>query len=190
MDRPEDLAVRAAEDPAAFASLFDRYYKRVNNYVHYRCTDWEAAEELCADIFERVLASIGAYRPERGAFEPWLFAIARRAVSDHWRAYYLRKLVPFDLLRGQPAPAASPEEQVLAGEELRQLKAALTHLTGHERDLLGLKFAAGLTNREIARLTGLTESNTGVLLHRAIQKLRSLYGQNNSESIQIEGNCA
>jgi RNA polymerase sigma-70 factor (ECF subfamily) len=49
---------------------------------------------------------------------------------------------------------------------------ALAGLPERERDILGLKFAVGYTNRAIAELTGLTESNIGVIVHRAIGELR------------------
>ena len=58
-------------------------------------------------------------------------------------------------------------------EERDRLLAALARLPARERDLIGLKFAAGLTNRRIADLTGLTESNVGVILYRTIRRLRT-----------------
>ena len=52
------------------------------------------------------------------------------------------------------------------------VRAALASLDGQERDLIALKFAGGLSNAEIARVLGLSESNAGTRLHRTIIKLR------------------
>lgn len=48
----------------------------------------------------------------------------------------------------------------------------LLQLEERERELVALKYGAGLTNRDIARLTGLSESNVGVILHRTVRSLR------------------
>ncbi|HZW03631.1 MAG TPA: sigma-70 family RNA polymerase sigma factor [Anaerolineaceae bacterium] len=174
MIQPELLAARAGYEPDAFGSLYDRYYTRVYNYLRYRLDDDASAEELCAQVFERLLGHIRRYDPERGPFEPWLFAIARNALRDHWRRMKLRRFLPLDTLNRKASAAVSPEEQAVRDEEIESLKRALSALDGRERDLLGLKFAAGLTNREIAQMTGLTESNVGVILYRAVQKLKKI----------------
>ena len=174
MIQPELLATRAGYDADAFGSLYDRYYTRVYNYLRYRLDDDASAEELCAQVFERLLAHIRRYDPERGPFEPWLFAIARNALRDYWRRMKLRRFLPLDSLRQQASASVSPEEQAVRDEEIEQLKHALCALEERERDLLGLKFAAGLTNRQIAHMTGLTESNVGVIVYRAVQKLKKM----------------
>ena len=63
----------------------------------------------------------------------------------------------------------------LIGQEMEaELVASLVKLDRRTRDVLGLKFAGDLTNREIAKLTGLKESNVGVIVFRGIQKLRKM----------------
>ena len=52
------------------------------------------------------------------------------------------------------------------------LRAALASLAPRERELVALKFFAGLTNAEIADVLGLSESNAGTRLHRTVEKLR------------------
>ena len=82
--KPEDLAVRAASDPEAFVQLYNAYFQRVYCYIYYRCEDTATAEDLTGQVFERLLAHINHYAPEKGPFEAWLFAIARNAVNDHY----------------------------------------------------------------------------------------------------------
>ena len=49
---------------------------------------------------------------------------------------------------------------------------AIAGLSERERDVMGLKFGAQLTNRRIAALTGLSESNVGVIVYRAAGRIR------------------
>ncbi len=166
------LAQQAAHDPQAFAALYDHYFSRVYNYLRYRCGDDGTADELAAQTFERLLNKLERYDPSRGLFEPWLFAIARNLVTDHYRKGWQRWL-PWDALPRLPAAEPGPEAQIIQQESQAELWAAVDSLESRSRDLLGLKFAARLNNRQIAGLSGLSESNVGMLLYRAILKLRA-----------------
>ncbi|NUM47138.1 MAG: sigma-70 family RNA polymerase sigma factor [Anaerolineales bacterium] len=173
----DKLAVRAANDPAAFGALFDCFYGRVFNYARYRCDDDDTADDLTARIFERVLTNIRQYAPEKGPFAPWLFALARNVINDHYRAAHRFRWLTLEALRGVSAPEPGPEAALLACEDERELLTALAGLDARERDILGLKFAARLTNREIARNLGLREGHVGVIVYRALGKLRMALGK-------------
>jgi RNA polymerase sigma-70 factor (ECF subfamily) len=172
---PNELALvaRAIAEPAAFVTIYDHYFPRVYNYVRYRVRDAATADDVTAQVFERALVSISSYRPERGPFAPWLFAIARNAANDHLRAQKRRRWLSLEVLRGQTSAEPQPEEIAVHNETRAELLAAVARLSDRERDLIALKFAAGLTNRRIAELTGLSESNVGVILYRAVQRLRA-----------------
>jgi RNA polymerase sigma-70 factor (ECF subfamily) len=172
------LVARAKVEPAAFAAIYDHYYPRIYAYARYRVRDAALAEEITAQVFERVLANLGKYDAEQAPFAAWLFTIARNRVSDHHRAQRRRQWLPLDLVRGRAAPGPAPEEIVVRDETREALLAAVTRLSERERDILALKFGAELTNRRIAALTGLSESNVGVILYRAVRRLRAdLAGQ-------------
>jgi len=172
---PNELALvaRAAIEPAAFAAVYDYYFPRVYNYVRYRVTDPGVADDVTAQVFERVLAKIGRYDPQRAPFSAWLFAIARNAVNDHLRFRRRSRWMPVEALRGRRSPDPKPEDVVVSREEHAELLAAVARLGDRQRNLIALKFAAGLTNRRIAELTGLSESNVGVILYRAVRRLRT-----------------
>jgi len=156
----------------AFVRLYDEYFPRVYNYARYRCGDAEAADDLAAQTFERALSHLKDYDPQRAPFGAWLFGIARNLVNDHLRAVQRRNCLPLEMCDERPAPVASPEERLIQMQAQAELLAALACLSERERDLLSLKFAAGLTNRRIAEVTGLSEANVGVILYRALQHLR------------------
>jgi RNA polymerase sigma factor (sigma-70 family) len=82
---PSQLAQKAAGEPGAFGELYEQYFSRVYNYIRCRCFEADTADDLTSQVFERLLECIHQYRPERGAFEPWLFAIVRNMVNGHYR---------------------------------------------------------------------------------------------------------
>jgi RNA polymerase sigma-70 factor (ECF subfamily) len=167
------LVARAKVEPAAFAAIYDHYYPRIYAYVRYRVRDAGLTEDITAQIFERVLANLSKYDAEQAPFAVWLFTIARHRVSDHHRAQQRRHLLPLDLVRGRASADPAPEEIVVRDETREALLVAVSRLSERERDILALKFGAELTNRRIAALTGLTESNVGVILYRAVRRLRA-----------------
>ncbi|HLE14749.1 MAG TPA: sigma-70 family RNA polymerase sigma factor [Anaerolineales bacterium] len=168
------LAVRAARERIAFVMLYDRYFPRVYNYLRARTGDPHLADDLTAQTFEHVLRNIAAYRPEKAPFSSWLFAIARNALNDHLRVVRRRQLLSLEALRYQPADRPDMEEHFIQNESRQALARALEQLGERERDLVALKFIVGLNNRQIASLSGLSESNVGVILYRAMHRLRAL----------------
>ncbi len=166
------LALDASHDSQAFAALYDLLHARVYNYVRYRCDDQATTEDLVAQIFERLLKAIASYNPERGIFEPWLFTIARNVVASHRRAQVMRNWLPWEWFQRQLDPGPQPEETALLHEGEATLLEALRQLKPQQRDLLGLKYGSGLANPQIAALTGLSEGNVAVILHRAVEALR------------------
>jgi len=162
--------------PQDFAPIYDRYFPRVYGFICSQVCDPVEADDVTSRVFERVLDRLASFRPERGAFESWLFTVARNALRDHFRARRWRALL-FDDEAPEPAacePAA--EERLLAEEERGRLLRALRSLDERGREVLGLKFQAGLANRQIAEVLDLGESHVGVLVYRAIKKLQTALG--------------
>jgi len=77
----------------------------------------------------------------------------------------------------EPLRRAGREGYLPSVPERRRLAGLLAGLPARERELLALKYGAGATNRAIARLTGLSESNVGTILHRTIESLRTAWDE-------------
>lgn len=75
------------------------------------------------------------------------------------------------------AENVSPEDEAIRNEERRRLRMCLAGLSPREKEIISLKFGAELTNRRIAGMLGLSESNVGVMLYRAIRKLRNGFNE-------------
>ena len=151
----------------SFEELYRRTFPRVYAYVASLLRDRSAAEEVTAQAFERAYRRRSSYRPGRGPVEAWLFGIARNAALDELRRR--RRRAGFEEEPAAAGTAEGVEDGLLRRETVR---AALASLEPRERDLVALKFAGGLSNAEIGRVLGMSESNAGTKLHRTIEKLR------------------
>lgn len=151
-------------------ALFAEQLPRVYNFFRYRVGPGAVAEDLTALTFEKAWAARERYRRDRAAFGTWLFAVARNVATDHFRG--TRAHVPLDEAEAI-AGGATPEEIAERRSDEARLGRLLALRSEREREILSLKYGAECTNREIARMTGLSESNVGTILHRAVQALRA-----------------
>lgn len=152
-----------------FDGLYRRTFTRVYAYAVSLLRDRSAAEEVTAQVFERAYRRRRTYRAGKGSPESWLFGIARNAALDELRRRGRRSGFEAEQLETDLAAPEQHVERALARETVR---AALAGLDPRERELVALKFAGGLTNVEIARVLGVSESNAGTRLHRVLEKLR------------------
>ena len=156
-----------------FEALFDLYYPKLYRYVRYRVDSLQEAEDLTALAFERALAHRASYDPVKSAFSTWLFCIARNAIINH-HAQHRRRGIAVDLeeITDLPVESQSPEEAVIRKEASQRLLQQMSTLSPRDQDILALKFAARLTNREIAETLELNEKTVSVILLRGLRKLR------------------
>ncbi len=163
----------SAED---FESIYQSDVPRIYHFFCYRFGEGPLAEDLTAATFEKAWRGRGRFRQE-AAFSTWLFAIARHVAADYSRKRHHAE-VPLEEA-GDTPDSAILEQQVEQRADFAQLSLLLARLADRERELVALKYGGGLTNRAIARLTGLTESNVAVILHRTLQTLRSAWEARN-----------
>ncbi|MBM2832362.1 MAG: polymerase, sigma-24 subunit, subfamily [Dehalococcoidia bacterium] len=159
----------------AFAELYDQYLDKVFRYIKYRVNGREVAENLTSTVFEKALVNFAKYNSDRASFSTWLFSIARNVLVDHYRVDGRRHSIPLDDVSDRPSTEISPEEAFELKEEAEKLNLYLAQLPQEEQEIIRLKFAAELNNRQIARMLGLTETNVGTKLYRAVRKLRDSF---------------
>lgn len=155
---------------ADWDALYADQLPRVYNFFRYRVGPGAVAEDLTSITFEKAWRARERYRRDLGAFSTWLFTIARNVAIDHYRQ--ARRHAPLEAAAEVPG-GESPEELAERRSDLDRLARLFERLEDRERELLALKYGAGLTNRAIAKHTGLTESNVGTIVHRAIRDLRA-----------------
>jgi RNA polymerase sigma factor (sigma-70 family) len=162
---PSRTSSPALDFEALYRSSRDDLYA----YVATLLRDRSAAEDVTAAAFERAYRKQRSYKASRGSERAWLFGIARNAALDE-----LRRRKRGAALAAEPADvdATLPEDAAEAALRRAAVRVALTRIDARERELVALKFHAGLDNSEIAAVLGVSVSNAGTQLHRAMTKLR------------------
>ena len=154
-----------------FEEVFKEQFSLVYSYIYYHIGNTEDAEDLSADVFVRAYEYWGSYSPDKGSRGAWLGGITRNMV----RTYFQKKACKpqTDQLPEFIAADICVEDSYVRKEELMQIYAQMDTLPKRQRELLNMKYMLRLTNREIAKATGMSESNVGVILHRSIKKVQN-----------------
>jgi RNA polymerase sigma-70 factor (ECF subfamily) len=164
-----------AEIDRAFEEIYRAHLRDVYSYAYYRVGNHHDAEDLTEQAFlqayrhfERALAESNG-RPLR----PWLIRIAHNLASNYHRDRARRPQAALDAIEPPSDPHGT--EQIVEGRErLREVMTKLDDLSEERREALIMRFALGMSNREIARAMGKTDGATKVLIHRAIKQLEEL----------------
>lgn len=167
---PARIVQWISRDEIDWDEVYAEQLPRVFNFFRYRCGNVADAEDLTSITFEKAWRGRERYRRDKGAFSTWLFTIARNAAVDHYRAK--APVVPLDEAALVAAAAGSPEDATAQRSDAARLALLLRTLSDRDRDLIALKYGAEMSNRDIARATGLSESNVGTIVYRAVQALR------------------
>ena len=149
---------------------YEELLPKVYNFFRYRFFNNDLAEELTAVTLSRAWQSRHRYQKDLAKFSTWVMGIARHVALDEFRRRNAadEPLDDMDIWDSQ----THIENNVQVRQQIDELERHLSQLTADEQELIGLKYGAGLTNRAIAEVTGLSESNVGTTLHRIVKKLR------------------
>jgi RNA polymerase sigma-70 factor, ECF subfamily len=166
--QPLGTTTRSGDAWARFEALYRSSRDDVYAYVMTLLRDRTAAEDVTALAFERAYRRRLTFDRRRGVERAWLFGIARNAALDE-----LRRRKRLATLTTDPEDS-DPSVEDGADVALRRtaVRAALAGLTGREREIVALKFHGGLSNAELARVLGVSETGAGTLLYRTMEKLR------------------
>jgi RNA polymerase sigma-70 factor, ECF subfamily len=169
----EARAQPGAEPVAGSWERFERLYRTSRDDVFgYVCTllrDRAAAEDVTALAFERAYRRRLTFDRRRGEERAWLFGIARNAALDELRR---RRRLATLVADPEDAGELGVDDGVEVALRRTAVRSALAELPAREREVIALKFHAGLRNAEIAQVLGLSETAAGTLLYRAMEKLR------------------
>jgi RNA polymerase sigma-70 factor (ECF subfamily) len=151
-----------SRDPLADATPLIR---RVYSFVAFQVGHGAAAEDITSDVFERAVRYRDSYDPAKGSPVTWLLGIARRSIAG----------AHFEAAHGEAELDETADGRDLEADTLRRLELsrALGRLDERERDLLALRYGAGLSSREIGRFLELEPNAVDVALHRARTRLKS-----------------
>jgi RNA polymerase sigma-70 factor (ECF subfamily) len=161
-----------AELDRAFEELYRAHLRDVYSYSYYRVGNHHDAEDITEQTFLQAYRHFERARRESEGrpLRPWLIRIAHNLASNLHRDRSRRPEAALDAV--EPPSHPHDTERVAEGrEELRTLMASIETLPEDRREALIMRFALGMSNREIARALGRTDGATKVLIHRAIKQL-------------------
>ncbi|MXX19357.1 MAG: sigma-70 family RNA polymerase sigma factor [Dehalococcoidia bacterium] len=177
-DFDERLAVEQAQsgDQEALSTLYSFYFPRVYRYVAGRVRSTQDAEDVTEEVFLKLVANLKRYEWRGLPFGAWVFRIARNEVVSHARRQR-RRGIPAQLSETMP----DDRQDHVAAYELQAtievVREATAKLPPAQRDVISLRFGAGLSVAETALALGKTQNNVKVLQHKAIAKLQGMVAE-------------
>lgn len=153
--------------------LFERYHKRIFNFLARMTMDRELAEDLTQNVFLRMLKYRTSYR-EGLRFQSWIYQVARNVFADHYQAHKNRGAAFVDVEKVSDH-LRDDQEGVDYDEREKNLHRSLARLSDEQRELLVLTRFQQLKYEEVAVILDTTVANIKVKVHRAIIKLREHY---------------
>ena len=165
------VAVRKGDLKEA-SLLFDRYHKKIFNFLATMTTDRHTAEDLTQNVFLRMIKYRSSFRDD-SRFQPWLYQIARNVFTDHYHAEKNRsKNVDVEKVSDH---IPDPDETRSMEEKEQLLHHCLNRLSEEDRELLVLTRFQHMKYEEVAALLDTSVANIKVKVHRAMHRLREFY---------------
>ena len=168
------IARAKAGDADAIGALYERYAPQIQRYIAARLGDPVQAEDVCADVFVKVLESLGRYEDRGWPFSAWLYRIAYARTVDVLRQSRRRHSVPLD--EGQLGTLDPPDEAIMSRIAYHEIKGAMDILTREQRLVLRLRFDEDRSLAEIAESLGRTVGSVKALQHRGLTRLAQELG--------------
>ncbi|MBI2767514.1 MAG: sigma-70 family RNA polymerase sigma factor [Chloroflexi bacterium] len=159
--------------PDALSRLYEHYFPKVYRYAASRLARTEDAEDVTEEIFLRIIHSIGGFSWRGLPFGAWVFRIAHNEVVSHVRREKTRGAAT---QLNEFIPDPTPDHTLVTEMELtmQTVRKATERLPEAQRQVIALRFGAGLSVAETAQALGKTENNVKVLQHKAIAKLQTM----------------
>lgn len=155
--------------------LFERYNKRIFNFLAKMTMDREVAEDLTQNVFLRMIKYRNSYK-EGNKFHAWIYQVARNVFSDHYQMNKNRKADFVDVEKMSDR-IQDLDDSLVLDEQEKTLHQSLALLTEEQRELLVLTRFQHMKYEEVAMLMDTTVANIKVKIHRAMAKLREHYFQ-------------
>lgn len=151
--------------------IYEEYSGKVMGYIRARIRNTAEAEDICSEVFEKVLRKIEAFDPAKASVSTWVFTITRNTLIDHFR-----RSRPGEDLDENLADDTELDEDLLRSESLSELAAALKKLPAQLMEIVVLRYYDGKPLTEIAALMGLSYGAVKLRHQNALLLLREALG--------------
>lgn len=153
-----------------FRPLYARYYEMVFRFIYRRTASEELTADICSQVFLKAMQRLGDYSFKGVPFSAWLFRIASNEVAQHFRQQQKNRVLSIEETQiGDMADEIDEDDN----EALRAaLLLALDDLKEGDMELIEMRFFEQRSFKEIADITGMTESNAKVKTYRILERLK------------------
>ncbi len=179
-EEQEKIAKKDKLTQKDYKLIYESYYTRIFNFINARVIRREDAEDLASVVFERVLKKLSDFQWQGITITSWIFRIARNAIIDHYRKTSDRDKDPSIEQIGDflVSNEEKIEQTIIDNEDEIKLYNAIREFKEKDQLLIYYKFFEDLSNKEIAEITGMTETNVGTRLHRIRSKIKDILEKN------------
>ena len=168
----DNLIARARQrDPEAITEIYSNHSPAIYRYIKFRIHEHETAEDLCSDVFLRMIETIDRYEDRGWPITAWLYRIAHDRTIDLIRKKNRHQMLPLEAWAGVTNDF---EEQAIRKIELDDLREMLAFLTDEQRSVLELRFLSDMDIQNVAQRLGRSEGSVKALQHRGVAALQRL----------------
>ncbi len=173
----QQLVAEAQENVEKFEELYEIYFPKVYGFVAGKVNGRATAEDLTSEIFIKILQALPRYKYKGVPFGAWVFRIVRNHLKDYYAKNSKRatgNLEDTNWIKDEDLdrdPAKKTKRKNLKQNLIKSFSA----LKGQEEEVVRLKYFAELSNQEVADALGLSPNHVGVILFRALKKLKTAY---------------
>jgi RNA polymerase sigma-70 factor (ECF subfamily) len=170
----EEIIVQRAKnnDPNAFAELYEEYFDKIYRYITVKIGDRDEAEDLTQQVFLKAHGSISSFKWKGVPFSAWLYRIAHNQIVDHLRKRQKQPDTLNDEIPVMDKEENKPENIVEKRMDIQQVLNAARNLTDAQREVISLRFTAGMPTAQVAEIMGKNPGAIKALQHSAIAALR------------------
>lgn len=149
------------------AEIYNQYHDKVQWFIQEKVGDKFLAEDLCSEVFIKVLNKYDSFDDTKSSVSTWIFTIARNTLIDYYRGRKVFEEVPEEL-----ANESDIDEEICNNETLDELASALEKLDERERDIVIFRYYSGLTLKDIAEKMDISYAYVKILHNKAIGDLK------------------
>jgi RNA polymerase sigma-70 factor (ECF subfamily) len=176
MNLPDEknLVEEAKTNTESFGKLYDYYFPKVYAFIVSKIQHADDAEDLTSEVFMKILENLPRFEWRGLPFGAWIFKIARNVLNDFYTKNSKHKTTDLDQAYGisESEEKVSPYLKAARKELEAKVNEIFKDLPDRELQVIQLKFFSGLSNREITRMLGLSETNVGIIIYRTLRKIK------------------
>ena len=167
----EEYEIRAAmKDISCFSTLYDKYYIRLFRYIYWRVESEDDAADITSQVFLKAMLNLKKYQFRGLPFASWLYRVASNEIAEAFKSNKVTRI--FNTTSENLHQIAEEIDDDGKEEKFQTLQTAMSTLSLKEMELIELRYFEQRSSSAISEITGLTESNVKVKLHRIVQKLK------------------